>query len=128
MLLVKAVNARPGRLDTYNFEVEETHTYFVGELGALAHNQCSTNNGMPNGVTFGRNANQEHHTWRHVEKELGMDRTMVQNAIVADMPPISSIPTGLNVRYVTVDGIKLQYNFYKFPDGTVNIGRIHAAN
>jgi Pretoxin HINT domain len=28
------------RATVYNFEVENTHSYFVGELGALVHNSC----------------------------------------------------------------------------------------
>ncbi|WP_337670437.1 polymorphic toxin-type HINT domain-containing protein [Ruminococcus bicirculans (ex Wegman et al. 2014)] len=29
-------------LKVYNFEVEEFHTYFVGECGVLVHNECIT--------------------------------------------------------------------------------------
>ncbi len=39
-LLVKAVNARPETEDTYNFEVADTHTYFVGKTQAWVHNAC----------------------------------------------------------------------------------------
>jgi len=83
---------------------------------------------VPDGVSFGRNSNQDHHVWRHVEDELGMNRQDVQRAVVADLPPITNLSNGLNVRYVTVGGVRLQYNAFKLPDGTVNIGRIHEAN
>ena len=86
------------------------------------------NRAVPDGYSFGRYANQEYHTWRHVIDEMGMNRQSVQNAIIDDLPPASDLSSGLNVRFVTVDGTRLQYNTFKFPDGTVNIGRIHEAN
>ena len=57
-----------------------------------------------------------------------MSRQRVQDAVVADLPPVGNLSSGLNVRFVTVDGVRLQYNAFKLPDGTVNIGRIHEAN
>ncbi|MDP0930203.1 hypothetical protein Q0601_23775, partial [Paracoccus onubensis] len=89
---------------------------------------AATRKTLPEGVTIGRNANQEYHAWRHVEDELGMSREPVRDAIIDDLPSISELSDGLNVRQVTVDGVKLQYNVYKLPDGTVNIGRINAAD
>lgn len=86
------------------------------------------NKGVPDGVSFGRNANQDYHVWRHVEDELGMSRQRVQDAVLADLPPVADLTDGLNVRFVNVDGVRLQYNAFKLPDGTVNIGRIHEAN
>ena len=84
--------------------------------------------GVPDGVSFGRNANQDYHVWRHIEDELGMSRQRVQDAVVADLPQVADLSFGLNVRFVTVDGVRLQYNAFRLPDGTVNIGRIHEAN
>ena len=34
----------------YNFEVEDFHTYFVGEIGILVHNTCYVRGRVPNGV------------------------------------------------------------------------------
>ena len=35
----------------YNFEVEDFHTYYVGEIGILVHNACAGNNKLPqNGI------------------------------------------------------------------------------
>ena len=39
-LLVKSVVLEDERQDTYNFEVADTHTYFVGKLEAWVHNAC----------------------------------------------------------------------------------------
>lgn len=63
-----------------------------------------------------------------MEDELGMSRQRVQDAVVADLPPVADLTNGLNVRFVGVDDVRLQYNAFKLPDGTVNIGRIHEAN
>lgn len=48
-LLVKAVTLEAERRDTYNFEVERTHTYFVGKNEAWVHNACAigTSGGGP---------------------------------------------------------------------------------
>ena len=37
---VAGVDAVPLEATVYNFEVEDTHTYFVGDLGAWVHNAC----------------------------------------------------------------------------------------
>lgn len=37
---VSGVHALPERADVFNFEVEEHHTYFVGEGGVWVHNRC----------------------------------------------------------------------------------------
>ncbi len=94
--------------------------------GALSVKNA-TNTGT-NGISFGRNTNQDYHVWRHIEDELGMNRKSVRDAIIADLPPTTKLSDGLNVGFVTVDGVSLQYNAFKLPDGTVNIGRIHEAN
>ncbi|MCV6625742.1 MAG: polymorphic toxin-type HINT domain-containing protein, partial [Cellvibrionaceae bacterium] len=39
-LVVKSVQLEDKQQDTFNFEVSETHNYFVGELKALVHNDC----------------------------------------------------------------------------------------
>ncbi len=41
VLTVEVVDADSLLQDTFNFEVAETHTYFVGEQGAWVHNNCS---------------------------------------------------------------------------------------
>lgn len=88
----------------------------------------ATKSAVSYGVSVGRNANQDYHVWRHVEDEFGMSRQRVQDAVVADLPPVADLSDGLNIRFVNVDGVRLQYNAFKLPDGTVNIGRIHETN
>lgn len=36
-------------IKVYNFEVEDFHTYFVGECGVLVHNECRNPNGRNGG-------------------------------------------------------------------------------
>ncbi len=99
-----------------------------GSAAGAADDVVAPNRVIPDGVSFGRSSNQDYHVWRHVEGELGMSRQRVQAAVVADLPPVADLSSGLNVRFVNVDGVRLQYNAFKLPDGTVNIGRIHAAD
>ena len=48
-LLVKSVTLEDERQDTYNFEVAESHTYFVGQLSAWVHNACGPSELLDNG-------------------------------------------------------------------------------
>jgi hypothetical protein len=41
-LRVARLAAIPKRATVYNFEVDDFHTYFVGDLGAWVHNTCSS--------------------------------------------------------------------------------------
>jgi hypothetical protein len=38
---VDSVERRRGAFKVYNFEVTSTHTYFVGQVGLLVHNDCT---------------------------------------------------------------------------------------
>jgi hypothetical protein len=49
-LEVTAVQKNSAQQDTYNFEVAEFHTYFVGALGAWVHNACQINAGAAGGA------------------------------------------------------------------------------
>lgn len=40
------------RQDTYNFEVADTHTYFVGQLNAWVHNACDPGDLLANGGQY----------------------------------------------------------------------------
>jgi hypothetical protein len=74
-------------------------------------------------VTFGRNANSEYHTIRHVRDELNLNPNEVRSAILNDIP--SNLSYGANNGLkIEVGGVKLEYNVFKFPDGTYNVGRI----
>lgn len=41
VLVVARVEPREGRVAVYNLEVSRYHTYFVGEPGVWAHNECT---------------------------------------------------------------------------------------
>jgi hypothetical protein len=75
-------------------------------------------------VKFGSNANQSYHTFRHLE-EAGIDKQAAENAIRNDLAgKEASLPQGLTTGQVNVEERVLQYNAYKLPDGTINVGRI----
>ena len=75
-------------------------------------------------VKFGNNTNQSYHTFRHVE-EAGINKQAAENAIRNDLAGKgASLPQGLTKGQVNVQGRVLEYNAYKFPDGTINVGRI----
>ncbi len=77
-------------------------------------------------VTFGRNANSVYHAFRHTD-ELGLDRVAVQSAVLKHfLTVLPQMTPGKSLSFVvTVNGHRLQYTAYAFPDGTFNIGRIH---
>ena len=77
-------------------------------------------------IRFGGNANQVYHTFRHVD-EMGLDRTMVQEAVRNNIGAMSSqiVPGKPFIQIITVDGQKIQYNAYMLPNGTINVGRIN---
>ena len=60
-------------IKVYNFEVEDFHTYFVGECGVLVHNDCDTGKYKE---LRGEDGNESHH--------------IIQNASEKDMPGYSS--------------------------------------
>ncbi|WP_425428398.1 polymorphic toxin-type HINT domain-containing protein [Agarilytica rhodophyticola] len=43
---ISSIKAREGQHTTYNFEVEDFHTYFVGEQGVWVHNTCLPKGGF----------------------------------------------------------------------------------
>jgi hypothetical protein len=61
---------------------------------------------------------------------MGLNEKVVETAIRQDLNAVSSaIKTGQTVtQKIVVQGRTLQYNAHKLPNGTVNVGRIHAAN
>lgn len=83
---------------------------------------------LPNssvGVSFGRNANQVYHTFRHVDK-YGLNRNAVQRAVLSDLRnSASKIQSGRPFNQtVDVGGTKVTYTAYRLQDGTINVGRI----
>ncbi|KAF1026825.1 MAG: tRNA nuclease CdiA-2 [Acinetobacter bereziniae] len=77
-------------------------------------------------VVFGTNANQQHHTWRHVDN-LGLNRKTVEYSVRSDINTnISNIKAGQVYNgNVIVNGQRLQYTAFRRADGVINVGRIH---
>ena len=78
------------------------------------------------GVRFGKDENQKSHTVRHIIEETSVNPDDVLDAIRDDLrPDLDQLPGGLTPdRTVTVDGVDFDYNVFKLPDGTFNVGRI----
>nr|WP_242618417.1 RHS repeat-associated core domain-containing protein [Edaphobacter modestus] len=84
----------------------------------------SGGSGRSNKVRFGNNANQDYHTFRHVE-DAGINRQSAESAIRNDLAgKENSLPQGLTTGEVSVGGKILRYNAFKLQDGTINVGRI----
>ena len=79
-------------------------------------------------IQFGKNANQVHHTCRHTDA-LGLDRAVVQIGVQTHLKTVASqiIPGKLSSQFIEISGQQIQYNAFKLPDGTINVGRIHSA-
>lgn len=79
-----------------------------------------------NNITFGRNPNQEYHTFRHTD-ELGLSRNDVESAVRFDLQQNANMitPGSPFNQTVNINGQNIQYTAYKLPDGTINVGRIH---
>ena len=78
-------------------------------------------------VIFGNNPNQVHHAFRHVVKELKLDKELVKQAITKSFNKnYTKVVSGKAFNHIiTVNGHRIQYSAYKLSDGTFNIGRIH---
>jgi hypothetical protein len=77
-------------------------------------------------VQFGKVPKQVSHTFRHIPD---LDQGAVKSAITTEVKAIASqiAPGQPFNRIIDVGGVRLQYTAYKLSDGTINIGRIHAA-
>lgn len=62
-------------------------TVGAGSSGVLLLTTTSLKNGE--GIQFGADANQTNHAFRYVDK-MGLDRSVVQSAIISDLGKVSS--------------------------------------
>ena len=108
--------------DTYNFEVADYHTYFVGDDGVWVHNSCFK-------IQFGKDPNQISHAFRHTDK-LGLERDLVMKSVKEHFSTVSKnlIERKPLNNIIHVGGKKIQYTAFKLSDKVVNIGRIHGVN
>ncbi|WFP06235.1 hemagglutinin repeat-containing protein [Achromobacter spanius] len=97
-------------------EIEETSGSIAG------HSLKDQTTGQK--IQFGRVENQTNHTFRHVEA-AGFQREVVGRAIQKDLSKAGvNLKDGPYAGFVIVNGIRLEYSAFKFPDGTINVGRI----
>jgi len=76
-------------------------------------------------ISFGKNANQISHTFRHAIGE-GLSARAVATRVARDVNKVGgSLEAGKTVnRTVTVQGKTLEYAVHKLEDGTLKVGRI----
>ena len=71
---------------TYNFEVAESHTYYVGNLSILCHNRCKLAKNMVKVGTKFKPDDDAHHLYpnqfREKFKEIGIEIDDAANGIV----------------------------------------------
>ena len=98
----------------------------LDQAASMAPSNCDKLNKLA--IQFGKNANQIQHAFRHTDA-LGLSRDAVQAAVQNDLPKIASqIVSGKPFNQVIeVGGQNIQYTAWRLADGTINVGRIHAA-
>ncbi|NQX85549.1 MAG: RHS repeat-associated core domain-containing protein [Flavobacteriaceae bacterium] len=74
-------------------------------------------------ITFGQNANQISHTFRHVEK-AGLNRNDVMDVVINSMKNQTIKPGVPNNINATVNGQKIIYTAYQLENNLINVGRI----
>lgn len=75
-------------------------------------------------LTFGRNAQQERHTFRHCVG-AALDTAEVLRLVSQDLESRwELLNAGLFAGQVMCAGVLLEYRALKFADGTINVGRI----
>lgn len=75
-------------------------------------------------IEFGRNENQLHHTFRHVER-AGFNPEAVEQAIREQLSQVEAeMLPGLTIGHIVVSDTVLEYSAYKLPDGRIHVGRI----
>ena len=114
-------------IKVYNFEVDDFHTYFVGDgNGVLVHNECGyTPPDGGGGTTSSININGNTVTFGHGGRHLSstnLSISDVEGAIARDV--ITKSPTNGVVKHglVNVNGIDIFYNYFTRDVNLINIG------
>ena len=84
-----------GPIQVYNFEVEEFHTYFVGNACVLVHNMCQTLKGSQNPTVAdaARRGQEIHKAWNYgpgVNKEVTIRGILNGNAVTRRIDGLDS--------------------------------------
>lgn len=82
-------------IKVYNFEVEDFHTYFVGESSVLVHNTCETERVNPNDIRFSQSS---------VNGSTEIVESMKKNGWVGDPIDVVRMPDNI---YTTIDNTKV---------------------
>ena len=98
-------------ISVYNFEVEDFHTYYVGQTSVLAHNRCSMpENYSPVGA-------RRHGTFRKAKADLGIPVSQHPDAVLPNYDKRGNLAPGrvyvFGDKFIRDDVIG-----HAFPDGT----------
>ena len=118
----------------YNFQVEDFHTYHVGESCVLVHN-ASTNYGSDTstykatdgggGVTSTIEANGKTITFGHGGRHLegtGLDVNMVNQALANEVSTLKLNVGQFYKGHIVIEGITFEYTSFGVSEGIVNVG------
>ncbi len=106
----------------YNFEVEDFHTYYVGENGALVHNLCKATSSIKKSNSLVKEANKLNGS---AQREIN---SLIESFMKGNMNP------GIGTKHLTGDIYYLRGRggarvFYRMVDGTMDIlGKATKAN
>ena len=105
-IVIVRIESDAERHTTYHFEVEDYHTYFVGDDGVWVHNMCD--GVTTNGLTLGK-----------VKDYLSNVKDVPRDKLVKDLQSI-----GLKIKRQSPDG-----RFVEFVDKSENVrAKIHPAD
>ena len=114
-------------IKVYNFEVEDFHTYFVGNGdGVLVHNQCDYT--PPNGgggITDTIKINDKTITFGHGARHLSSSNLSisdVNNAIAQDVITRDAAFNSVKHGSVNINGVNIFYNYFSRNSNVINIG------
>jgi hypothetical protein len=116
------------RVQVYNFEVADFHTYFVSELGVLVHNSCyvekylkQLNNFSENKINHiingSRNSN---HKWEKVVPKKDwkeIKKIIVKVMTIGNESPYKSVFS----KKAIINGHEVEVTYARLSDGTIKI-------
>ena len=112
---------------TYNFEVADYHTYYVGECNVLVHNMCGKKpgNAADDGLQFESKAKLEEHFAKHGKEFGGMYQTADEylagaNYVIKNGTYVPEMNGFIMYYRITSKG-KTLYHFVGLKNGGTNI-------
>ena len=109
---------------TYNFEVEGSHTYYVGANNVLVHNQCEYKAPVGGGgISDSVQVDSQTVTFGHGGRHISGDVRATNNAIARDVVT-RNLQIGVDVKYfdLAFNGQNIHYGAKRLSEFIINIG------